>query len=130
MAPTWTNDLSVHEKELDGHHQQMISLINKLEKALETKESEAVVTEVLNELSDYANYHVGAEEAMLETRHVPDAAAHIEQHMEFREHWKELNDLFLAGDETAGKQLLDFLTGWWPNHISQFDKKYIPYVQK
>ncbi len=130
MAHTWTNDLSVHEKELDGHHQHMMGLMNKLETALSSEKEMETVTKVLDELADYANYHFGAEEAMFETNHVPNATAHIEQHMEFRQRWKELNDLFQAGDGTAGRQLLEFLDGWWPNHIREFDKKYVPYVRE
>lgn len=125
----WTDELSVGEQELDGHHQEMMGLINKLDDALRSKEDQQVVAQVLAELGDYANYHFGAEEAMFELKHFPDAAEHIDQHMEFRERWKELDDLFQAGDETAGQQLMDFLLSWWPNHIRQFDKKYVPYVK-
>jgi hemerythrin len=39
---------------------------------------------------------------------------------------KEFDDLFQARDETAGKQLLDFLLRWWPSHILEYDKKYVP----
>jgi hemerythrin len=49
--------------------------------------------------------------------------------MEFRERVKELDDLFQADVETAGKQLMDFLCVWWPNHIARFDKKYVPYLK-
>ncbi len=126
----WTNDLSVEENELDGHHQHMLDLINKLDEALKSKEPKDIIAEVLEELVDYTNYHFGAEEAMFELKHFPDAAAHIDRHMEFREHWKELDDLFLSGDETAGKQLLDYLLAWWPGHIKEFDKQYAPYVKE
>jgi hemerythrin len=126
----WTDDLSVEENELDGHHQYMLNLINTLDEALKSKEPNDVISEVLVELADYANYHFGAEEAMFELKHYPEAAAHINSHMEFRERWKELDDLFQAGDETVGAQLMEFLTTWWPNHILQFDKKYVPYVKK
>ncbi len=126
---TWTKDLSVEEGELDGHHQHMLELINKLDEALKSKKPKETTAEVLSELADYTHYHFGAEEALFELKHVPDSAAHIDQHMEFREHWKELDDLFQSGDETAGRQLLDYLTTWWPNHIKQFDKKYVPYVK-
>jgi hemerythrin-like metal-binding protein len=129
MVIKWTKDLSVEEHELDGHHQHMMDLINKLNEALSSKEEKTIVAEVLAELSDYANYHFGAEEAMFELKHYPDAFEHIEQHMEFRERVKELDDLFQADVETAGKQLMDFLCVWWPNHIARFDKKYVPYLK-
>jgi hemerythrin len=130
MVIKWTNDLSVEQHELDGHHQHMMDLINKLNEALNSKEEKGIIAEVLAELSDYANYHFGAEEAMFELKHYPDASEHIDQHMEFRERWKELDDLFHAGDETAGQQLMDFLLSWWPNHIRQFDKKYVPFIKQ
>ena len=130
MAIKWTNDLSVEQHELDSHHQHMMDLINELNEALNSKEEKDIVAEVLVELSDYANYHFGAEEAMFELKHYPDAAEHIEQHMEFRERLKELDDLFQAGDDTAGTQLMDFLRRWWPNHIATFDKKYVPYLKE
>ncbi len=130
MVITWTKELSVEEQELDGHHQHMMELINKLNEALSSKEEKEIVAEVLAELSDYANYHFGAEEAMFELKHYPDAAEHVEQHMEFRERLKELDDLFQAGDESAGNQLMEFLGSWWPNHIARSDKKYIPYVKR
>lgn len=129
MPLKWTKDLSVEESELDGHHQHMIDLINKLDEALKSKEEKDIVSEVLDELLDYVNYHFGAEEAMFEVKHYPNATSHIEEHMEFRKQLKGLNDLFQAGDDTAGKQLMDFLVPWWSDHILNFDKKYAPYLK-
>jgi hemerythrin len=127
MILQWTDQLSVEVEELNDHHRHIITLINKIDDALNVKANDDVVLEIISELFDYASYHFGAEEALFEIKHYPFAADHIERHMEFRERLHELRDLVEAGDESAGMQLRDYLFTWWTNHIVQCDKKYAPY---
>lgn len=124
----WTKELSVEEHELDGHHQHMLTLINKLDEALTYREPIDIVREVIAELKDYAAYHFGEEEAMFEFEHFPEAAIHKSLHGEFCERIEQFDRRIQSGDPAAGRQLLEFLVAWWPNHIRQFDRKYIPFV--
>jgi hemerythrin-like metal-binding protein len=128
MLLQWTEDLSVQVPELDEHHKQMVVLINKLHNALAQRDNN-VATDVLFELGDYANYHFGAEEALFESVNYPFADEHIEQHLIFREHLRELKDLVEASDEHAMEKLIGFLYPWWSTHLMVYDHKYIPYLK-
>lgn len=86
-------------------------------------------TEIVGELMDYANYHFGAEEALFELKHFPEAYGHSEKHLEYREHLAELRDAIAAGEESAKPRLLEFLFSWWTRHILECDKKYTPFLK-
>jgi hemerythrin len=126
---TWAKELSVGIEELDDHHKEMIELINRLYKAINKNRGTEEVGKVVRDLLDYANYHFGAEEALFEIKHYPDAALHTERHLEFRENLSELRDLIEAGDESAPARLMEFLFSWWTQHIVEYDKKYSPFLR-
>jgi hemerythrin len=121
--------LSVGVDELDGHHKEMVEFIKKLDQAVEKNPASSVVMEIIGELVDYANYHFGAEEALFELRKYPDAALHVERHMQYRAQLAEFRDMIKAGDKTAPPKLLEFLCSWWSRHILDYDRKYTPYLR-
>ena len=124
----WKDDLSVGIDELDGHHKDLILLINRLHDAKEKGLGDEVLMEIVTELFNYANYHFTAEEALFEEKDYPHALEHSEQHLEYRERLGELRDMVEAGIESAQGDLLSFLNSWWMNHIKVHDKKYGPYL--
>ena len=124
----WLPDLSVGLEELDSHHKEMIRLINNLYEAVNDSVPNDDLNTILDELIAYADYHFGAEEALFQLKHYPDASAHIDKHLEYREGLAELRNLVLAGDDSARSRLMEFLYVWWTRHILECDKKYTPYL--
>ena len=125
----WFDDLSVGINELDGHHKEMVNLVNKLYRAVNSNLGTESITEIVAELMDYANYHFGAEEALFELKQFPEAFSHSEKHLEYREHLAEFRDAIQAGDKSAVPQLMEFLFSWWTRHILECDKKYTPFLK-
>jgi hemerythrin len=125
----WVEELSVGIEELDDHHKEMINLINKLYHAVNANAGMEEIGRLAADLLDYANYHFGAEEALFELKHYPDAAVHAEKHLEYRENMGEFRDRIEAGDESAPSGLNEFLFVWWTRHIMECDKKYTPFLK-
>ncbi len=127
---TWTPAISVGNDELDEHHKHMVDIVNQIHRAVVTQADPETLSEIVNELMDYANYHFGAEEALFTNTNYPLEAEHIEDHLAFRERMSEIRDLIAVGAEGASGQLLDALYLWWTNHITKFDIEYAPFVKQ
>jgi len=61
----WTEDMSVGVEVLDGDHQTLFSLLNKMRNAVLGDSTTLVLGEVLGELYNYTDYHFKREEAMM-----------------------------------------------------------------
>lgn len=125
----WTQDFSVEVEELDNHHKEMIRLISTLREAIGSNAGREIITDVIVELFNYANYHFGAEEALFQLKDYPYALEHCERHLEYRENLAQLRDMVEAGIDSALPDLLSYLYSWWTNHILLEDKKYTPYLK-
>jgi hemerythrin len=130
MLLHWTKDWSVGVEELDDHHRHMLSLVNKFSIAYDNDTARDVIREIYAELVSYAGYHFGAEEALFTARKYPDAAAHIKQHLEYREQIGRLRKPVMDGDDAAVREVLDLLVRWWPKHLFEWDLKYAKYLKE
>jgi hemerythrin-like metal-binding protein len=131
MALKWTEKYSVGVKELDADHQKMFSLLNSnLKSVIENDGTSKTVAPDLKQLKEYALTQFKAEEDLLLKIKYPDAAAHIQEHEEFRKELQKLDTLANEADDLARLRLLLFLSTWFTKHILTDDKNYIPYLTK
>jgi hemerythrin len=129
MALRWTEEYSVGVKELDDHHRQLFSLLNKnLKSVIEIKGDSKTIVPDLKKLQEYAVTHFKAEENLFLKINYPDATAHIHEHEEFQKELQKLDTLANGTDDLARLKLLLFLSTWFTKHIMTADKKYIPYL--
>ena len=125
----WREEYSIGVTELDAQHKTLFALLQKLNAAdsgfaSEIARSSRLMTQ-LEELNEYAVYHLLSEEKIMR-EHLPpdeDSARHIAAH---RSYWQIMSEFKLRhqqGDPNVGHELLDYLNRWWLNHILQTDKK-------
>ena len=80
----WTADLSVSVQSLDTDHKIIITLINQLNDAIQAGEPKDTVSQVLDALLDYTDYHFSREEALMAACGYPDLDAHKRTHATMR----------------------------------------------
>jgi len=121
----WNDSFSVGVELMDHHHQQLARLINRLsEHTSETLNSEAV-TDILDALVRYAEYHFREEEALLAQVNYRELENHRQEHLQFCEIIAET--CYDAAHGIVGaRELYSYLTRWWRNHILHEDMKYKP----
>jgi hemerythrin-like metal-binding protein len=86
MEPVqWTEKFSVGVRELDQQHQQLIKLLNRL---ISTQGTISVhsetISEILMEMTRYAQTHFKTEERLMETYGYPGLEEQKIQHRDFR----------------------------------------------
>ena len=125
----WDETFSVGLEQFDSQHRQLIELINRLHDAFALNEHAATLSAILNEMTDYANAHFAAEEAMMAQYNYPETAAHKLQHAGFIDRL-----LCFRGDQQGGNtelamEVLLFLYQWLGNHVKIWDKQYAAYFK-
>ncbi len=125
MRLTWTDELKTRINEIDKQHQEIINVINKLHEAFKEGRGREYIKEVLDFLEDYINTHFKTEEKAMTEFNYPRHAmmAHIRQHEDLTEKYRELKKEFLEGRMLLSTLLTkEILNLWWLTHIKNTDK--------
>ena len=120
----WNDSYSVGNAEMDEQHKKLIEIINKLFKSFKEGNAQDILSEILNEMIDYSNYHLNSEEKLLFKHDYPEKDNHEAIHQEFRDKIDELKLIIQKKDEGAHYKLIEYLKNWWTNHILIEDMKY------
>jgi hemerythrin len=122
----WEDKFSVGIKELDEQHKKIIEIINRLSEMKGAGNFSAEdLFKIIQELSDYAQYHFTNEEIYFREFDYPETEAHIREHEEYRLKIKSLKDNYSVEQaEQTIADLLGFIDSWWIHHINHADKEY------
>lgn len=124
----WNDSYSVGNAEMDEQHKKLIGIINKLFKSFKEGNAEKILSEILNEMVDYANFHLNSEEKLLFKHDFPEKESHEAIHQEFRDKIYELKSTIRKKDEGVHYKLIEYLKDWWTNHILVEDMKYSKFL--
>jgi hemerythrin-like metal-binding protein len=122
----WDDSLKTGIVEIDDQHKRLIDIVNELSDAMRNKKGKEALEHVLNELSEYTNYHFSFEERAFEKYGYPQADTHVRSHKELIHQLQELMDKFKKNELGISIDVLDFLTNWVKNHIKKEDMMYVP----
>jgi hemerythrin len=122
---TWLPSYEVGISVIDEQHQKIFSSINKFVDggAAITVDSE-VLSELLSELTAYANEHFSTEEDFFVAYGYPGASDHIQEHKRYRLKIASLCRDIMYHKENAPAELFEFLSTWWVEHILKEDLDY------
>ncbi len=127
---SWNETYSVGNTEMDNQHKQLINIINKLFDSFKEGNAQEISSEILEEMIEYANFHLNSEEKLLYKFDYPEKENHEILHNEFRNKTEELKSMILENSEDAHYNLMDYLKKWWTNHILVEDMKYSKFLNK
>jgi hemerythrin len=119
----WNDSLSVGVRKLDEQHKELIRIINALI-ARDPAEHREELTNALDRMTRYAEYHFRSEEEFMLGHGFPDYASHKREHTEFKARTAHFCVEAMANKATLPEELLLYLTDWLQNHILKSDMKY------
>ena len=125
----WNESYSVGVKELDEQHQQIIKMVNRLIKEKDIKVNSETISDVLTELTQYAEFHFEKEEEYMEKYDFPGYLAHKQLHKTFRLQVVTFAIETMADKKTIPDEVLEYLKSWWMNHILESDMEYKNYFE-
>jgi hemerythrin len=128
MATTffsWQDTYSVNIKEIDNQHKAIIDMLNDLYDAFLNKEHSQKTGEILDRLTDYANYHFHTEEEYFEMFKYAKRSSHMHEHKIFIEKVKAFREEFNQNPTALTYKIINFLREWLVNHIEISDKEYV-----
>lgn len=121
----WQPFYSVGDPELDEEHKRVLGIIEELREAIEAGNAQSHVQGILDQLVRYTMTHFEHEEQVLKACGYPKLAPHEAMHDEMRRRTLAMK---ATPDAVAGRDLLEFVRGWWVRHIQNQDKSYSPYL--
>ncbi len=124
----WSPDLSVNVKEIDTQHKKLVDLINLLHDSMKSGKGKDVLSQVLNDLTDYTVYHFSTEEKLFEKYGYPEYTRHKKEHDDLTKQVIEIKSKFEAGQNTITVEVMSFLKDWLNNHIKHSDKRYTAFL--
>lgn len=121
---TWKPEYSVHDAELDIHHQKLFAILNSVyENVMNSREVDHIIPKI-DELSAYTSYHFSAEEQHMLEAGFPGLDEHIAQHREFTNSIEALRASYHDNDLEVSRDLIVMLGEWLLNHVIKEDRKY------
>lgn len=124
----WDDALTLGDETIDRQHKGLVELINQLDSHLGSLDRETQVMRSLNAMYLYAKEHFWDEEAFMDRVGYPDKAHHAVLHREFVQKTHDLTDCCLFKDPPYS-ELLDFLVGWFKNHVASEDAKLVAFAR-
>jgi len=123
----WDETMSVGFKKLDDQHKILIDLINDAYAAIQ-KHDEHKMTELINQMREYANMHFAFEEKLISQYGFPGIENHKFKHAKFNSEVDEFKKKQF--EKTNLSQIFVFLSRWLTTHIMDEDKQYASYLPK
>ncbi len=126
----WTPEYDLGIGVIDEQHQHFFGIVNEIYDILDANKSDSTeLIKIINELRDYAFYHLSTEEKYFNQFAYSDIANHMKYHMLFREQSDEYSKRINSGNEDLPKlalEITDFAKNWLMKHILVADKMYAP----
>ena len=122
MYAEFDNSLVTGNEMIDGQHKELIGKINKLVDCCEQGGGKLEAIKMLDYLSDYTEFHFGAEEKLQEEISYPGIEEHKKQHAAFVKAVAELHEMLEV--EAVNKNVID----WLYKHIKGFDCSIAAYM--
>ena len=127
---SWSSDLSVDNDAIDGEHQGLITIINRLYASVRTSAGKPQIEAAFKEMRDYTQTHFAHEEQLMVDSGYPDLDAHRKQHHAFVQRLDDVYGEFASGADPAGVSLMSLLGAWWTAHINTSDKALGQFLQR
>ncbi|WP_254434821.1 bacteriohemerythrin, partial [Magnetospirillum sp. UT-4] len=124
----WRDEYRVDVLRLDKQHRRLFEQANAALDAIEDDKPLKEILQLIDVLGEYANYHFGQEEALLERHGYPDAAAQRAKHAQLTADLDILRQRIAETGSAKGIDVLSLLQDWLVNHILTEDRRYTTFL--
>jgi hemerythrin-like metal-binding protein len=114
---------------IDEQHKQWLQTLNNFHAALQKGAAQMFVSDTLQALFDYTQYHFSEEENLFRQYSYPQAKSHMAEHKEFIEKLNLLQEDFKKSNLLLSLKTMEALKDWLINHILGTDKEYSEYFK-
>ena len=126
----WSDKYSVNNAIIDDQHKRLLDILYRFERMVNRgRESEEMV-KLLTEMSDYASAHFKSEERYMQSIGYPNLEKHREVHSSYTLQVLQFTLAHLDDTPENPREVLNFLTHWWTDHILKVDMDYSVFVDK
>lgn len=126
----WGESYSVGNEVIDNQHKRIFSMINRLYDIQDPQKQSQQITDILNEMKDYAQYHFTFEEKVLSECNYPELVFHKNTHFGFIEKVNQLCSRHALGEFMLPDNIINYLYDWLTSHILDCDKRYMPFIKE
>lgn len=123
----WRDDYNVGVSDIDEQHLELVSLINRLHRAIRDHKASSQVRRTLDELVEYTRTHFAIEERLMRESNYPDYENHRGYHEALIDQIRTLQEKLDSGEASITFELLHFLRVWLIRHILEVDKHFGAY---
>lgn len=120
----WSDRYSIGIPQLDEHHQHLFTLLRKTYDDFINKAPYQDLDVLLDELIDYATFHISAEEQCMLEAGFPDLEKQKMEHDLFFLKITEMCKSYHNGRKHLLVEILSFLHNWITTHILHLDTKF------
>ena len=131
--PEWNEECSTGIEEIDSQHRHLLSLAERLRQAIERSEKLATmasvldeldtVTNVIQELVEYASYHFENEERYMQAHAYPEYDQHLKAHIQSAQKIKDCAILWQKRRDRFSIDVAEFLNDFWHTHVLEYDRR-------
>lgn len=123
----WDSDLDLGIDAIDQQHKKIATYLNDLAEAIETKRTNTVIKNVVENLVKYTYTHLEHEEKLFLEMGQDQFKDHIAEHNKFRKQIDAMHEKISGTEDNTkpAKELYDILLKWLFGHIKVTDKKYV-----
>ncbi|MBD1399810.1 bacteriohemerythrin [Pelovirga terrestris] len=114
---------------LDKEHQELVKQINVLFEAVRDKRGNEVYADVVAMLDVYVLEHFAHEERLMQEYQFSGFEEHQQEHQRLVAAVEKRKTDHAAMDESAARELLNFLRTWLLEHIVKVDKRYGSFIE-
>ncbi len=119
----WHEDYGLGLAEIDGQHQTLFYLMNRVWDAVNSRENAVDAAGLIRELEEYAQTHFSAEEDFMQQTGYPRLECHKKAHDAFVKRLKSEKTAMQDGGWISISLML-FLRDWLISHILVADREY------
>jgi len=120
----WKEKYSVSNVIIDEQHRKLLDILSRFERMVNRGRDHTEMVQLLTELSDYAAQHFRSEEDYMVSIGYPKLEKHRELHSSYTLEVLRFTLQYLDESEQTPREVLNFLTHWWTDHILKVDMDY------
>jgi hemerythrin-like metal-binding protein len=111
--------------EIDEQHKKLVSLIDRLNRAIYSDKTKDELKIILSELVQYADEHFSTEEKYFDRFNFEGSDEHKKEHAMFKEKILAITNKIQNNEIEVSFELIDFLEDWLIDHLIEQDQKYV-----
>src|ERR1700704_2530648 len=115
-ALKWSASVAVFVTDIDDQHREIFEAISNLRKAITLSGPSLEIRKLTEHLVTSLSEHFAHEERLMHAARYGSLRWHKEKHNAARRRVRQFVQRMGQGDSEAGPELVDYLSGWLPDH--------------